>query len=61
MDCSQYSCFLENRFKWESEWRLEAERHKEEVERLKRQVEVLKSSVERHWEEIRDRDNTMKR
>ncbi|TWW74881.1 coiled-coil alpha-helical rod protein 1 [Takifugu flavidus] len=49
------------RFRWESEWRLEAERHKEEAERLKMQVEVLKSSVERHWEEIRDRDNTMKR
>lgn len=48
-------------FRWESEWRLEAERHKEEAERLKRQVEVLKNSVERHWEEIKDRDKTMKR
>lgn len=68
-DRSQYSCFLQNRcderskqwFRWESDWRLEAEKHKEEAERLKRQVEVLKTSVERQWEEIKDRDNTMKR
>lgn len=69
MDRSQYSCFLKNRcderskqwFRWESDWRLEAERHKEEAERLKRQVEVLETSLERQWEEIKDRDNTMKR
>lgn len=69
VDRSQYSCFLKNRcderskqrFRWESDWRLEAERHKEEAERLKRQVEVLETSVERQWEEIKDRDNTMKR
>lgn len=67
--CFQYSCFLKNRcderskqwFRRESDWRLEAERHKEEAERLKRQVEVLETSVERQWEEIKDRDNTMKR
>lgn len=40
---------------------MEAERHKEEAERLKRQVEVLETSLERQWEEIKDRDNTMKR
>lgn len=45
--------------RWESEWRLEAEKHKAEAERLKRQVEALKNTAERHSEEIRDRDSTL--
>ncbi|KAG7223270.1 hypothetical protein INR49_015626 [Caranx melampygus] len=47
--------------RWESEWRLEAEKHKAEAERLKGQVEALKESAGRHREDIRDRDNTMNR
>ncbi|XP_074529279.1 coiled-coil alpha-helical rod protein 1 [Halichoeres trimaculatus] len=45
----------------ESEWRLEAERHKTEVERLKGQVETLKETAERHREEMRRNDITLNR
>ncbi|KAK9536345.1 hypothetical protein VZT92_006133 [Zoarces viviparus] len=40
--------------RWESEWRLEAEKHKAEAERLKGQVEALKETAGRHREEMRD-------
>ncbi|XP_034060152.1 coiled-coil alpha-helical rod protein 1 isoform X2 [Gymnodraco acuticeps] len=45
----------------ESEWRLEAEKHKAEAERLKGQVEALKETAGRHREEMRDRDSTINR
>ncbi|CAJ1064176.1 coiled-coil alpha-helical rod protein 1 isoform X1 [Xyrichtys novacula] len=48
-------------FRWESEWRLEAEKHKAEAERLKGQVEALKETAERHREETRVRDGTLNR
>ncbi|KAM3601611.1 uncharacterized protein V6R79_015667 [Siganus canaliculatus] len=51
----------DQRPRWESEWHLEAERHKAEAKRLKRQVEELKDTAERDREEIRGRDSTMKR
>ncbi|XP_051257324.1 coiled-coil alpha-helical rod protein 1 isoform X1 [Dicentrarchus labrax] len=47
--------------RWESEWHLEAEKHKAEAERLKGQVEALKETAERHREEMRDRDSTLNR
>lgn len=47
--------------RWESEWRLEAEKHKAEAERLKGQVEALKEIAERCREEVRDKDNTLSR
>ncbi|XP_038565124.1 coiled-coil alpha-helical rod protein 1 [Micropterus salmoides] len=47
--------------RWESEWHLEAEKHKAEAERLKGQVEALKDTAGRHREEMRDRDNTLNR
>ncbi|XP_031713255.1 coiled-coil alpha-helical rod protein 1 [Anarrhichthys ocellatus] len=40
--------------RWETEWRLEAEKHKAEAERLKGQVEALKETAGRHREEMRD-------
>lgn len=45
----------------ESEWRLEAEKHKAEAERLKGQLEALKETAGRHREEMRDRDSTINR
>lgn len=50
-----------NLSRWESEWRLEAEKHKAEAERLKGQVEALKEIAERCREEVRDKDNTLSR
>ncbi|XP_029303254.1 coiled-coil alpha-helical rod protein 1 isoform X2 [Cottoperca gobio] len=47
--------------RWESEWRLEAEKHKAEAERLKGQVEALKETAGRHREEMRDRESTLNR
>lgn len=47
--------------RWESEWHLEAEKHKAEAERLKGQVEALKETAGRHREEMRDRDSTLNR
>ncbi|XP_070699704.1 coiled-coil alpha-helical rod protein 1 [Pempheris klunzingeri] len=47
--------------RWESEWRMEAEKHKAEAERLKGQVEALKETARRHREEMRDRDSTLNR
>ncbi|KAM7374170.1 hypothetical protein PAMP_006844 [Pampus punctatissimus] len=47
--------------RWESEWRLEAEKHKAEAERLKGQVEALKETAGRYSEEIRDKDSTLNR
>uniref|UniRef100_A0A3B4UIA7 Coiled-coil alpha-helical rod protein 1 n=2 Tax=Seriola dumerili TaxID=41447 RepID=A0A3B4UIA7_SERDU len=47
--------------RWESEWRLEAEKHKAEAERFKGQVDALKESAGRHREELRDRDSTVNR
>ncbi|XP_034745829.1 coiled-coil alpha-helical rod protein 1 isoform X2 [Etheostoma cragini] len=47
--------------RWESEWRLEAEKHKAEAERLKGQVEALKETAGRHREEMRDRGSTQNR
>ncbi|KAF1378733.1 hypothetical protein PFLUV_G00193580 [Perca fluviatilis] len=47
--------------RWESEWRLEAEKHKAEAERLKEQVESLKETAGRHREEMRDRGSTQNR
>ncbi|XP_070773896.1 coiled-coil alpha-helical rod protein 1 [Enoplosus armatus] len=47
--------------RWESEWHLEAEKHKAEAERLKGQVEALKDTAGRHREEMRDRDSTLNR
>ncbi|XP_040929675.2 coiled-coil alpha-helical rod protein 1 isoform X2 [Betta splendens] len=47
--------------RWDSEWHLEAQKHKTESERLKGQVEVLKESARRHREEMRDRDSTVSR
>lgn len=47
--------------RWESEWRLEAEKHKAEAERLKGQVEALKETAGRHREEMRDKDSTLNR
>ncbi|TMS14195.1 Coiled-coil alpha-helical rod protein 1 [Larimichthys crocea] len=47
--------------RWESEWRLEAEKHKAEAERLKGQVEALKESAGRHREEMRHRDSIVNR
>ncbi|XP_037544025.1 coiled-coil alpha-helical rod protein 1, partial [Nematolebias whitei] len=51
----------EERSGWESEWRLEAERHKAEAERLRSQVEALKESAVRNREEMRDKDTTLNR
>ncbi|XP_068455821.1 coiled-coil alpha-helical rod protein 1 [Clinocottus analis] len=51
----------EQRSRWESEWRLEAEKHKAEAERLKGQVDVLKQTAGRHREEMRDRDGLLNR
>ncbi|KAL3971245.1 BRCA1-A complex subunit BRE [Sarotherodon galilaeus] len=51
----------ENWSRWESEWRLEAEKHKAEAERLKGQVEALKEIAERCREEVRDKDKTLSR
>lgn len=61
-----YSCGLflicrseergDNWSRWESEWRLEAEKHRAEAERLKGQVEALKEIAERCREDIRDKD-----
>nr|XP_019940908.1 PREDICTED: coiled-coil alpha-helical rod protein 1 [Paralichthys olivaceus] len=45
--------------RWDSEWRLEAEKHKAEAERLKGQVDTLKECVGRHREE--NRDSTLNR
>ncbi|TDH04819.1 hypothetical protein EPR50_G00136380 [Perca flavescens] len=47
--------------RWESEWRLKAEKHKAEAERLKEQVESLKETAGRHREEMRDRGSTQNR
>ncbi|KAE8287857.1 Coiled-coil alpha-helical rod protein 1 Alpha-helical coiled-coil rod protein [Larimichthys crocea] len=47
--------------RWESEWRLEAEKRKAEAERLKGQVEALKESAGRHREEMRHRDSIVNR
>ncbi|XP_035033633.1 coiled-coil alpha-helical rod protein 1 [Hippoglossus stenolepis] len=47
--------------RWESEWRLEAEKHKAEAERLKGQVDTLKECARRHREEVRDGDSTLNR
>ncbi|XP_032389850.1 coiled-coil alpha-helical rod protein 1 isoform X2 [Etheostoma spectabile] len=47
--------------RWESEWRLEAEKHKAEAERLKGQIEALKETAGRHREEMRDRGSTQNR
>ncbi|TKS83479.1 Coiled-coil alpha-helical rod protein 1 [Collichthys lucidus] len=47
--------------RWESEWRVEAEKHKAEAERLKGQVEALKESAGRHREEMRHRDSIVNR
>ncbi|XP_031176268.1 coiled-coil alpha-helical rod protein 1 isoform X2 [Sander lucioperca] len=47
--------------RWESEWRLEAEKHKAEAERLKGQVESLKEAAGRHREDMRDRGSTQNR
>ncbi|XP_042288219.1 coiled-coil alpha-helical rod protein 1 isoform X1 [Thunnus maccoyii] len=47
--------------RWESEWRLEAEKHKAEAERLKGQVEALKETAGRYREEMRDKDITLNR
>nr|XP_046266739.1 coiled-coil alpha-helical rod protein 1 [Scatophagus argus] len=46
---------------WESEWRLEAEKHKGEAERLKRQVKTLEDESKICREEMRDRDGTVNR
>lgn len=51
----------DNWSRWESEWRLEAEKHKAEAERLKGQVEALKEIAERCREEMRDKDCTLSR
>ncbi|XP_028278349.1 coiled-coil alpha-helical rod protein 1 isoform X2 [Parambassis ranga] len=47
--------------RWESEWRLEAEKHMAKAERLKGQVESLKETAERYREEMRDKDITLNR
>ncbi|GAA6233023.1 coiled-coil alpha-helical rod protein 1 [Lates japonicus] len=47
--------------RWESEWRMEVEKHKAEAERLKGQVEALKESAGRHREDMRERDSTVNR
>uniref|UniRef100_A0A3Q2TXV1 Coiled-coil alpha-helical rod protein 1 n=1 Tax=Fundulus heteroclitus TaxID=8078 RepID=A0A3Q2TXV1_FUNHE len=47
--------------RWDSEWLLEAEKHKAEAERLKGQVEALKETAERYREEMRDKDITLSR
>eukprot|EP00064_Thunnus_orientalis_P007077 superscaffoldBa00000766_g7096 len=47
--------------RWESEWRLEAEKHKAEADRLKGQVEALKETAGRYREEMRDKDITLNR
>ncbi|XP_054482193.1 coiled-coil alpha-helical rod protein 1 [Anoplopoma fimbria] len=47
--------------RWESEWRLEAEKHKAEAERLKGRVEALKETAGRHRDEMRDRDSSLNR
>nr|XP_040036435.1 coiled-coil alpha-helical rod protein 1 [Gasterosteus aculeatus aculeatus] len=49
------------RSRWESEWRLEADKYKAEAERLKGQVEALKETAARHREEMRDRDGSLNR
>lgn len=58
---SDHSARREQRSRWESEWRLEAEKHKADAERLKGQVEALKETAGRHREEIRDRDGLLNR
>lgn len=45
----------------ESEWRLEAEKHKAEAERLKGQVEALKETADRYRTEMRDKDSALNR
>ncbi|XP_047462175.1 coiled-coil alpha-helical rod protein 1 [Mugil cephalus] len=45
----------------ESEWQLEAEKHKAEAERWKRQVEALKETAERYRTEMRDKDSALNR
>ncbi|XP_062289453.1 coiled-coil alpha-helical rod protein 1 [Scomber scombrus] len=47
--------------RWESEWRLEAEKHKAEADRLKGQVEALKETAGRFREKMRDKDSTLNR
>ncbi|KAM4726823.1 coiled-coil alpha-helical rod protein 1 [Anableps anableps] len=47
--------------RWDSEWLLEAEKHKAEAERSKGQVEALKETAERYREEMRDKDITLSR
>ncbi|KAL6098944.1 cchcr1 [Pungitius sinensis] len=49
------------RSRWESEWRLKAEKYKADTERLKGQVEALKETAGRHREEMRDRDSSLNR
>ncbi|XP_047234220.1 coiled-coil alpha-helical rod protein 1 isoform X2 [Girardinichthys multiradiatus] len=47
--------------RWDSEWRLEAEKHKAGAERSKGQVDALNEIAERYREEIRDKDITLSR
>ncbi|XP_051793696.1 coiled-coil alpha-helical rod protein 1 isoform X3 [Acanthochromis polyacanthus] len=47
--------------KWESDWRLEAEKYKAEAERLKGQVEALKETAGRYRDEMRETDTSLKR
>lgn len=47
--------------RWDSEWLLEAERHKAETERAKGQMEALKETAERYREEISNKDITLSR
>ncbi|XP_071772744.2 coiled-coil alpha-helical rod protein 1 [Centroberyx gerrardi] len=47
--------------RWETEWRLEVEKHKAEAERLKGQVEALKDTAGRHRDEMRDKDRVLNR
>ncbi|XP_069581637.1 coiled-coil alpha-helical rod protein 1 isoform X1 [Brachyistius frenatus] len=51
----------EQRSRFESEWRLETEKHKAEVERLKGQVEALRETAEKYREEMRDKNSNLNR
>ncbi|XP_056141426.1 coiled-coil alpha-helical rod protein 1 [Lampris incognitus] len=47
--------------RYETEWRLDVERHKAEAERLRGQVEALREAAERHREDMRDKDGSLNR
>ncbi|KAM4619797.1 coiled-coil alpha-helical rod protein 1 [Polymixia lowei] len=47
--------------RWETEWRLEMEKHKAEAQRLRGQVDALKETAEGHRQEMRDKEKALNR